>query len=77
MTDPALRRIVPLPPTESEVFQVHEAAHEFYEEVRHREQLEQYCQWYRQTAAEHQRELKQMRSEINLFGLFCRGTRKY
>lgn len=73
MSDPALRRIVPLPPIESEVFQTYEVAHEFYEEVRHREQLEEYCQWYRETAAQNQRDLQQMRSEANLFGWFCRG----
>ncbi|MBD2088624.1 hypothetical protein H6F67_01960 [Microcoleus sp. FACHB-1515] len=73
MSDPALRRIVPLPPIGSEVFQTYEVAHEFYEEVRHREQLEDYCQWYREIAAQNRRDLQQMRGETNLFGWFCRG----
>lgn len=73
MTDPALRRILPVPPPTAELFQTYQVAHEFYEELHHREQLEQYCQWYRQIAAQHQRELQQMRGDINLFGWFCRG----
>ena len=76
MFDPALRRIITIPPNGSELFQTYQVAHEFYEEVRYREQLEEYCQWYRQTAAQHQRELRRMRGDINLFGWFCRRRAK-
>jgi hypothetical protein len=75
MSDQILRRIVPIPPPESELFENYKITHAFYDEVRLREAFEQHCQWYQQTAAQHQRELKQMRGDINLFGWFCRRRR--
>ncbi|MBD2310303.1 hypothetical protein H6G20_01220 [Desertifilum sp. FACHB-1129] len=72
MSNP-LQRIIPLSPPEAhEFFQVHQVSHAFYEEVKHREELERYAQWYALTAQQHQRELEQMRGEFNLFRLFSR-----
>jgi hypothetical protein len=72
MSDQLLRRIVPVPPPESELFENYQVTYAFYEEMRHREAFEQYCQWYRQVSAQHRLELRQMRGDINLFGWFCR-----
>ncbi|WP_193966804.1 hypothetical protein [Nodosilinea sp. LEGE 07088] len=53
-----------------EYLELHQAAQEFRLELEHRANLEAYCQWYYQVAAENQRDLANMRSEINLLTLF-------
>ena len=70
MSEPIFYRcILPLPETEAQaILQSHDAAYEFYREVRYREAFEQYCRWYAETAAANQRDLAQMQREINLFG---------
>jgi len=70
MSEPIFYRcILPLPETEAQaLLQSHDAAYEFYREVRYREAFEQYCRWYAETAAANQRDLAQMQREINLFG---------
>ncbi|WP_228038472.1 hypothetical protein [Nodosilinea sp. LEGE 06152] len=55
-----------------EYLELHQAAQEFRLELEHRASLEEYCQWYYQVAAENQRDLEQMRSELNLLGWFNR-----
>lgn len=57
------------PQTTVEYLELHQAAQEFRLELEHRANLEAYCQWYDQVAAEHQQELVQMRSELNLLTL--------
>lgn len=76
MSEPTLRRIVPIPPPESELFENYQVTDEFYREVQLREEQERYCQWYRQVAEQHRREFEQMQQDINLFGWFCRGRRR-
>lgn len=49
-----------------EYLELHQAAQEFRLELEHRANFEDYCQWYYQVAAENQRDLEQMRSELNL-----------
>lgn len=61
-----------LPPTE-DVFASRQTTHQFYAELRHRQELERYCQWYEAVAQQHQRELQKMQGDINLFGWFWRG----
>lgn len=66
------RFILPAPPPPADNFATHQLAHEFYHEAQARQKHERYCEWYRQTAASHQRELKKMQGDINLLGWFCR-----
>jgi hypothetical protein len=51
---------------------MHQVAQAFSLEVKHRENVEAYCQWYYQVAAENQRDLKRMQSELNLLAWFNR-----
>ncbi|MGB3136073.1 MAG: hypothetical protein WBG38_16475 [Nodosilinea sp.] len=53
-----------------EYLELHQAAQEFRLELEHRTSLESYCQWYYQVAAENQRDLENMRSELNLLSWF-------
>jgi hypothetical protein len=71
MSNPFPQHIVPLPQAEAEEMLIaHQITFEFHEEVRFREAFEEYCQWYQHVAKQHQRELKTMRGDINLFGWF-------
>ena len=70
------RQIIPTPPSAvDEIFATHHVSGEFYREVQYRQELERYCQWYYETAAQHRQELQRMRSEINIFGWFFLGRR--
>lgn len=71
MSDP-LRYIIPIPPPESELFANYRVTHAFYDEVKYREALQEYCNWYQQVSAQNRRELGQMRGDVNIFGWFCR-----
>ncbi len=53
-----------------EYLALHQAAQDFRLEVEHRENLEAYCQWYYQTAAENRATLAQMQRETNLLAWF-------
>ncbi|MGP1386353.1 MAG: hypothetical protein ACTS2F_22525 [Thainema sp.] len=67
-----------LNPTTSEVesvLELNQIAHEFRQEVEYRDAFRQHCHWYHTTAQQHQLELVQMRSELNLFEWFCRFMR--
>jgi hypothetical protein len=65
--------IVPSPPPASDILATYQLTWEFYREATYREELEQYCQWYRTVAAQHQHELQKMQRDINLLGWFYRG----
>lgn len=56
-----------------EYLELHQAAQEFRLEVEHRSNFDAYCQWYYQVAAANQRDLDQMRSELNLLSWFKGG----
>lgn len=66
------RFILPAPPPPASYFARHQLTHKFYREVQARQEHEDYCEWYRQTAKKHQQELKKMQGDINLLGWFCR-----
>jgi hypothetical protein len=67
-------RIIPQPEQPAaEILRATQAAQEFYREVRYRENFNNYCQWYYATAEQHQKELQEMRGDINIFGWFLRG----
>lgn len=57
----------------AESIAAHQVAYDFYHEVRYREQWQQYVQWYRSTAEQHQQDLKAMRQEPNLMRWFGRS----
>ncbi|NES03836.1 MAG: hypothetical protein F6K22_13900 [Okeania sp. SIO2F4] len=66
---PELREIFPEPNTSAtEICQVYQTTQEFYQEVKYREDFNNYCQWYYAIAEQHQKELQKMRSDINIFG---------
>ncbi|NEP04712.1 MAG: hypothetical protein F6K25_23770 [Okeania sp. SIO2G4] len=68
---PELRSIFPetnSPATE--IFQISQTTQEFYQEVKYRENFQNYCQWYYKIAEQHQKELQKMRSDINILGFF-------
>lgn len=65
--------IIPTPTPEIlELFQAHALSLEFHREVKHRQELQAYGQWYRETAKQNRRELQRMRGDINIFGWFNR-----
>jgi hypothetical protein len=71
-----LRSLMPsFPEPELEILEIHQMAYDFYDEVRHRQAFEQYCQWYYETAANHREEARKMQGDINVLGWFCRGRR--
>lgn len=55
-----------------EYLELHQAAQAFRLELEHRDKVEAYCQWYYQVAAENQRDLVRMRSELNLLARLSR-----
>ncbi|MBD2462439.1 hypothetical protein H6G89_15435 [Oscillatoria sp. FACHB-1407] len=71
-----VREIVPVPQPTIEVLEIHKTSYEFYEEVRYRQALEEYCQWYYAVAEENRRDLQKMRQEINLMSWFWRTKTK-
>ncbi|NEQ49308.1 MAG: hypothetical protein F6K11_04125 [Leptolyngbya sp. SIO3F4] len=56
----------------NEAIQLQQAAYEFRQEVRYREDFEAYCQWYDATAAKHRAEVASMEKDIPLFNWFSR-----
>ncbi|MBD2578022.1 hypothetical protein [Oscillatoria sp. FACHB-1406] len=69
------RFILPAPPPPAEWFATHHLAREFRHEIEARQQFQDYCEWYAETAERHQKELRSMRGDIKLFGWFLRGFR--
>jgi hypothetical protein len=68
--------LIPKPQSNPEVLVAYELIRQFHREVESREEFDRYCQWYRAIAAQHRQELEKMRSDINLFGWFCRKLRR-
>ena len=66
MTTKEFPHFVPTPPA-VEIFAVYQLTHEFRREVQRREEFDNYCQWYQETAKRHQQEFEKMRGDINLF----------
>ncbi len=60
------------PPDVSEAIATYNVTRCFYREVAQRQEFEQYCQWYYETAAKHQQELAKMQRDINVLGWFIR-----
>jgi hypothetical protein len=58
-----------------EYLELHQIAQELHLEIEYREQFEQYCEWYYQTAQQHQQDYARMQLEPNLLSLFNRGLR--
>jgi len=56
----------------SEICQVYQTTQEFYQEVKYREDFQNYCQWYSAVAEQHQKELQKMQNDINIFGFFLK-----
>ncbi|NES82128.1 MAG: hypothetical protein F6K10_12395 [Moorea sp. SIO2B7] len=54
------------------MFATYQLAYDFSQEVEHRQEFEDYCQWYYFTAQSHQEELEKMRGDINIFRWFSR-----
>ncbi|MBW4678891.1 MAG: hypothetical protein KME19_02105 [Microcoleus vaginatus WJT46-NPBG5] len=70
-----LRWIVPAPQPDIEILETHQISREFYREVEQREEFNEYCRWYYETAQKNQQELEKMRGDINIFGWFFRGRK--
>lgn len=68
-----LQTIFPSAPPVAEILINHHLSQAFRREVESRQEHQRYCDWYRQLAHQHQRELENMRGDINLFGWFLRG----
>lgn len=68
-----LRKFFPEPPSSAEILQRAKLTHEFYQELKYRQEFEQYCQWYYQTAKQHQQEFQKMQGDLNILGWFRRG----
>lgn len=66
----ALPWIQPAPPPAEDAVAHHFLAHEFHQEVQHREAFAAYCSWYEATAAQNRRDLATMRQEPNFFRWF-------
>lgn len=65
-------RSLATPQEVAEYLELHQAAQAFRLELEHRENLEAYCQWYYRVAAENQRDLERMQTELNLRAWFKR-----
>lgn len=76
MPDPFPQFIVPLPQQpDLEVLEPYRVSLAFYDEVRRRQALEEYHQWYVQTAEQNRRDLEMMRREFNIMGFFSRSRK--
>jgi len=50
----------------SESLLLHQMAHQFNAEMKHRETFKQHCEWYAAIALEHQKDLAKMQAEPQL-----------
>lgn len=66
MTQNPLRAIVPQRPSD-QAFEQYQVTAAFYREVEQRQDFAEYCAWYTEVAQAHQRELVQLKREVNLF----------
>lgn len=68
MADPFPQHIVPIPQADAEeILILNQIAYEFRDEVKYRQELEQYSLWYYSTAEQNRRDLTVMQQEFNLF----------
>ena len=75
--NPFPQHIVPIPqPDVEEIFTTYQLTYEFYDEVRYRQELVDYCQWYQEVAEQHRQELGRMQREINFLGWFTKSWRR-
>ena len=58
--------------SELEILETYQVTYTFYEEVRYRQDFEDYCQWYYNVAEKHQQEFESMKNDLNILGWFCR-----
>jgi hypothetical protein len=65
-------QFIPVAPPMMAILQNHQLAVEFRQEVAHREAFDQYVNWYREMATQHQAEVKRMEKDINFFRFFLR-----
>jgi hypothetical protein len=66
------KHIIPLPRTDAaDILLAYQLTFDFYQEVRHREAFEHYCQWYYRVAEQNRQEDVAMKNDLNLFGFFC------
>lgn len=65
--------IFPEIPKAADIFANQQLATEFRQEVQYRDNLQQYCLWYRETAKKHHQEIQAMKKDINIFRWFLRG----
>lgn len=70
------RWFAPNPQPIPEVLLAYDLTRQFHREVEYREEVDRYCEWYRSTAAQHQREFQKMQGDMNVFGWFCRGFKR-
>lgn len=66
-------QIAPVPQNVAETLESARVTREFYHEIEYRQELQNYCQWYHETAEFHRREFEKMRGDINIFGWFHRN----
>lgn len=62
--------IIPSPPSAADEFATYQLTYEFRREVAYREDFQEYCEWYRRAARQHQQELAKMRHDINILRWF-------
>lgn len=63
-------QFLPNTPPPADILQCHQLTFEFRQEVQSRDNFKQYCQWYKETAKQHQEELAKMRHDLNFLGWF-------
>ncbi len=56
-----------------EAFETYRVTHNFYAEVRQRQDFEAYCQWYYAVSEQHRQEVEAMKHDINILEWFCRS----
>jgi hypothetical protein len=59
-------------PPPAEILQCHQLTFDFRREVQTRDNFKEYCQWYKETAQQHQNELTKMQNDLNFFGWFLK-----
>ena len=66
-------QIIPsIPSPREEIFAIHQVTRQFYHEVKHRQELKDYCDWYYSVAETNRQELAKMQNDINILGWFVR-----
>lgn len=58
------------PEQTQDILESHQLTYDFYRELKHRQAFAEYCQWYKETALQNQRDLARMNQGFFLFRLF-------